>query len=720
MAPPPPPLPLFLGNVILIAVLAGSLAVARALVRNLRLRRMAKRALCEGRPRRYRAILRVRWRSRRRPSWQQTLEQAAGLFWCGEFDRALACAEPLRRASGTLSDRSRAAALSIQCLAQRGRHVEARQLFDKEVTRLVPVDPRVFAGADEALLEAMLLFHEGSLDASRERLEASLSRLNSRWPMAKLVHFYLAAIEQTGGRTDSARVHLEEAIDGGGDFFVSRWAAYALAEVSPGAAHGPRRTSRRAAHARRKPASRLLSVLGGGLQLLFFERSATKRWLRASYEQMAQLALINVVWAALLRCLEYRRGASFLEFPALACAAPLFSLGVTVYLATRGSRTPRLSLQIGGALYSALPWLYLIGFANLVNDGHSLRMDSFLALLGATWSMALFLFLLRRFDPQAKWARLGIAGAIFAATWIVPLHYVAPFAIWYRLLPEPTGQGDDRGLAAFTYQQADLVHSHLSSLRPERPGVADLYFVGFAGWGDQHVFLGESLATEQLFDAKFDTQGRSLVLSNDPSTRATLPLASILNLGHVLRTLGSQMNREEDVLFLFLTSHGWQTGLSLRAPDAPELYAQGEITPAELRALLDEADIKWRVLLVSSCKSGVFVAPLSNEFTLIATASAANRVSFGCAPENEFTAYGRAVFEQLTTERSFPAAFAKANDVIAQREASAALEPSQPQLFVGSAIAEKLRSLESRLNESAARLPTEDPSPVKEKGGGRP
>ena len=130
-----------------------------------------------------------------------------------------------------------------------------------------------------------------------------------------------------------------------------------------------------------------------------------------------------------------------------------------------------------------------------------------------------------------------------------------------RWAPDTADDHDDLTLAAFTFQQADRVHASESALLPERPGVADLYFVGLASWGTQHVFVSESLAAQRLFDARFDTGRR------------------------------------------------------------------GEVTPGELRALLDEAGIKWRVLMVSSCKSGVFVAPLENEFTLIATASAADAPS---------------------------------------------------------------------------------------------
>jgi len=136
------------------------------------------------------------------------------------------------------------------------------------------------------------------------------------------------------------------------------------------------------------------------------------------------------------------------------------------------------------------------------------------------------------------------------------------------------------------------------------------------------------------------------------------------------------------------------------------------LTPQQLRSLLDDAGVTWRVLVVSGCASGAFVFPLRNPFTLIATASAADRNSFGCANGQEFTEFGKAFLgEQLVHERSFERAFAKATEVIARREAERHLKPSLPQLFVGSEIAAKLRALEARLATPLIEIPDARPSP---------
>jgi hypothetical protein len=570
----------------------------------------------------------------------------------------------------------------------------------------VLVRPPFCAGADEDILAALVQFHEGDLVSSRGGLEAALERLDERWPLARLVHFLLARLERARGNADRARVHLETAIREGGDLFPARWAVQVSSDLYPDSA--PISRSRRPGPSgRRLVTAGAVRLLTSGLGLLRFRRSAVDSP-PVTYERTALLALVSVLCTLALRLVDYRRVSMFIEYQALELMAPILSFVLTAFLATRLFKSQGLALRVTGTFYRALPVLLIVEFvgARLYSVRPPL-MDSVVDLGVAAWSVALFLFILRAFDPRAGVPRLLIAGAIFIATWLVPMHHVSSYRLWYRPAPERP-EDDDNGLAGFVFRQADRIHAAESALRPERPGVADLYFVGFAGWGAQDVFLHEAQSAQRLFDARFDTRGHSLVLSNDASVRDVLPMASALNLGHILPTVASQMNREEDVLFLFLTSHRSERGLGIQASESPDLFADGELSPKELRSLLDDAGIKWRVLMVSSCRSGVFVVPLENEFTLIATAAASDRLSFGCAPDKDFTAWGQAVIaEQLETERSFPTAFAKAAKVIKQRETAAGLVESQPQIHVGAAIEAKLRLLEARLTAEAVAVPTQ-------------
>ena len=80
---------------------------------------------------------------------------------------------------------------------------------------------------------------------------------------------------------------------------------------------------------------------------------------------------------------------------------------------------------------AAPPVLSLLEFAGVrAYEVGSAWMVSFVELAVAAWSTAVFLFLARRFAPNAAAPRLVAAGAVFAATWLVPAHYVRAFPIW--------------------------------------------------------------------------------------------------------------------------------------------------------------------------------------------------------------------------------------------------------------------------------------------------
>ena len=117
-----------------------------------------------------------------------------------------------------------------------------------------------------------------------------------------------------------------------------------------------------------------------------------------------------------------------------------------------------------------------------------------------------------------------------------------------------------------------------------------------------------------------------------------------------------------------------------------------------LRKLLDESGIKHRVVVVSSCYSGGFINALKNDDTLVISASAPDKNSFGCDNENDWTYFGNAYFnEALRNTFSFIKAFDIAKPVIAAREKKEDFEPSNPQMALGAAIGDKLATLEKQL-----------------------
>lgn len=244
------------------------------------------------------------------------------------------------------------------------------------------------------------------------------------------------------------------------------------------------------------------------------------------------------------------------------------------------------------------------------------------------------------------------------------------------------------------YRQSGILDRVLSGLRSETPKAIDLFFVGFAGYAYEDVFVSEVDFIRNMLDQRFKTHGHSINLVNHLRRIKGTSLATATNLSVTLNKIGHVMNPEEDVLLLYLTSHGSQNSLAVSFWP----MALNPVTPKGLNKMLDDAGIKWRIIVISSCYSGSFVDDLKGPTTLVATASAADRKSFGCGSKSEFTYFGEAVFkDQLQKEPSFVVAFRNAIEAIGKREANEKLEPSSPQLVVGTAIEKKLNQLQNAL-----------------------
>jgi hypothetical protein len=295
--------------------------------------------------------------------------------------------------------------------------------------------------------------------------------------------------------------------------------------------------------------------------------------------------------------------------------------------------------------------------------------------------------------------RLAVAALVLLVAAALPQAYLPYADLWapdeevstVEELPSVTSE-------EVLNRQSRLLGSALQSLAPERRGIVDLYFVGFAGYDAQDVFMKEVGAARDLIEARFDGRGRTVTLVNNPHSLLEEPIATVSNLEAVLDRIGAVMNPEEDILFLFLTSHGLPAQLEVKL-DPLELRP---LYPAALRQALDEAGIKWRVIVISACYSGSFVGPLHDERTLIITAADAESTSFGCSEDADFTYFGRAFFgTHLPSTYSFAEAYQRAAATIAGWEARRGYAPSHPQMQLGAAMAEKLEAFELRLGATA-------------------
>jgi hypothetical protein len=267
----------------------------------------------------------------------------------------------------------------------------------------------------------------------------------------------------------------------------------------------------------------------------------------------------------------------------------------------------------------------------------------------------------------------------------------------YELGPEM-----QRGVPAKAMlEQRRRLDRALDNIKPQRRGTIDAYVVSIALDSDP-VFAREAREAGRVLARRYDADGRTLVLAGPDGARDDLPQGSIAALTVSLARLAEIMDPDEDVLVLYTTSHGLDLGLAYHYGDT----GYGVLSPARFKAVLEELGIKRRVLMLSACFSGVFIEPLASPDTAILTAAAANRSSFGCEAENDWTFYGDALINNaLRQPVSLEAAAGEAVNLVARWEAERRLLASLPQVRIGASAKRWLAELE-------ARMPAEATSPV--------
>jgi len=296
------------------------------------------------------------------------------------------------------------------------------------------------------------------------------------------------------------------------------------------------------------------------------------------------------------------------------------------------------------------------------------------------------------------WRALG--GGLLLATPIFFSPFFSPVEPWFAApsktaadprYPSPVSEPV---LAA----QAQLLDDALSALEDGRPGVTDLFFVGFAGDATEDVFRRDVLAARRIMDERWGTQGRSIVLVNNPRTLLTDPIASLTHLRDTLAEIAAAMDPDEDVAMIYLAAHGSRRHeLDLLMPPL-EL---APITPAVLRNALDESGIRFRIVVISACYSGGFVDALAGDDTAVFTAARADRTSFGCGLGSESTWFGEAFFaDGMARGRTIDQAFEIARIAVAERERARGFAPSEPQSSIGAGIARRLPTLDRRGGEA--------------------
>jgi len=252
------------------------------------------------------------------------------------------------------------------------------------------------------------------------------------------------------------------------------------------------------------------------------------------------------------------------------------------------------------------------------------------------------------------------------------------------------------------YSQEGILKSIYSKIKPSNKDRPDLYFLGFAAYGSQDVFMKETLYAQKLFDSQLETSGRSLTLINNKQTVDRIPLASVTNLETTLGYLAKVMDTENDILFMYLTSHGsrdHELSVSMKG------FPLNDLPATKMAEIIKSSGIKWKVIAISSCYSGGFIDKLKDENTIIMTASKSDHVSFGCSDEAEFTYFGRALFEKsIPATDSFVAAFKQARKWVAEWEDKDNYDHSNPQFWSHNKIEQQLQLWRETLEQKTARV----------------
>ena len=270
-----------------------------------------------------------------------------------------------------------------------------------------------------------------------------------------------------------------------------------------------------------------------------------------------------------------------------------------------------------------------------------------------------------------------------------------------RLMRDGEGKVIADALAEGLLEQGRLLDEAIAQL-PASTAAIELYAMTVAGDGKQSVFMREADYVGNLLQTRFAAHGR-LTLINHRDHLATRPMATSASLGRSFQAL-AERSGAEDLIFIYLTSHGSaQHELHI---DQPRLQL-ADLPASELASLLTPLKDRYKVLVISACYSGGFIPELQDEKTLVITAARADRVSFGCSEENDFTYFGRALFaEALQETDDLQRAFELAKASVAAREKSDGFEPSEPQIWPAKAV---LAQWQTWRAEQAQTAPADSP-----------
>jgi hypothetical protein len=237
------------------------------------------------------------------------------------------------------------------------------------------------------------------------------------------------------------------------------------------------------------------------------------------------------------------------------------------------------------------------------------------------------------------------------------------------------------------------VLEQIDRLAPQRAGVIDVYAIVVAGDAQEDVFEREANVVRARLERRLNASGRIVSLINN--RRLPQPEATLRSLQYTIEQVSKVMDKDEDLLFIHITSHGSANHALVLQHPSVDLHWLGA---KYLANLLGRSGIRHRFVVISACYSGGFLKELVNADTVVLTAAAGTTKARGCGNASQITDFSRAFYVQAWTDsRPLMEAARMTAQYVHEEESRSRWEHSYPQLSVGVNMDDYIKRLESTL-----------------------
>jgi hypothetical protein len=156
------------------------------------------------------------------------------------------------------------------------------------------------------------------------------------------------------------------------------------------------------------------------------------------------------------------------------------------------------------------------------------------------------------------------------------------------------------------------------------------------------------------------------------------------NVSDIAAAMQNAAARARAGCLIYFTSHGTPDGI---------VIGDTILGPNQMRDMVGSAcGSRPSVIVMSSCYSGQFVAPLQGDNRIVMTAARPDRTSFGCGELDHYTFFDDCFLRALPMAGDFPGLGGLAQQCVAERERQMkATPPSEPQVSVGPNVVFTLR-----------------------------